>query len=337
MHLLYACVTNRYIFWLVSDTVNFKFRLPNLEIDKIDAALKVAAASRPAEFARPVTNMRRYKKFKCTQNRQFLLYLSMVCLKEILPKFQYDHLLLLIIGIRILSDEKLFKKYNSIANSMLREYVEKLGAHFGKFRTIYSFHNLIHLAEETLIQDEPLDKFGMWDFETANSSLKKFSYRQCAYLEQSYNRTIEKYSKHNEDKICSTDYPILKAKIFSEFDQSQNVSITYFDSIDFENFCLNSSNGNKWFQTKSGEIAKFNRAIQINEKEIKIEVQTLMKKTDFFELPLKSSFLNIFQCKDEDLSAELKIIDVNQVNCKMFSIPYICEKSSVLIPLLSSG
>lgn len=334
MHLLYSCLATRYIFWLVSDTVNF-IRLPCTQIDKINDTLNVAAVSRPVEFARPVRNIRKYKKFKCTQNRQFLLYLSIVCLKDILPKFQYDHLLLLVIGIRILSDEKLFKKYNSIAKSMLHEYVEKLGDHFGKFRIIYSFHNLIHLADETLIQNEPLDKFGMWDFETANASLKKFSYRQGVYLEQSYNRTMKKYSKQKEDEICSTDYPVLKNRISSEFDQSQNVSKTYFDSIVFEIFCLSSANGNRWFQTKSGEIAQFKRAIHINENQIKIEVQTFKQKKDFFERPLKSSFLNIFQCDDDDLSCETKIIDVNQVSFKMFAIKY--EKSLIFLPLLSSG
>lgn len=335
MHLLYACLTTRYIFWLVSDTVNFKLRLPSTEVDKINLMLNVAADSRPSEFARPVRDIRRYKKFKCTQNRQFLLYLSIVCLKDILPKFQYDHLLLLVIGIRILSDEKLFKKYNSIAKTMLREYDEKLEAHFGKFRLIYSFHNLIHLADETLIQNEPLDKFGMWDFETANASLKKFCYRQGAYLEQSYNRTMEKYSKQHEGELCSIDYPVLKIRISSEFDQGLNVSKTYFDSIVFENFQLSSANRNSWFQTKSGEITQFKRAIHINENRIKIEVQTFKRKKDFFEHPLKSSFLNIFQCQDVDLSCETKIIDVNEISFKMFAIKY--QKSLIFLPLLSSG
>lgn len=205
MHLLYSCVVSRYIIWLVSDTVNFKLRLPSAKIDEINVTLQKAATSRPVEFARPVKDIRRYKKFKCTQNRQFLLYLSVVCLKKVLPKFQYEHFLLLFIGIRILSHETQFKQHNSIAKSMLTECVEKLGSHFGKFRLIYSFHNLIHLADETLIQNDPLDKFSMWDFETANASLKKFAYRQGAYLEQSYNRTIQKYVNQKENEICAKD------------------------------------------------------------------------------------------------------------------------------------
>lgn len=213
MHLLYSCVATRYIFWLVTDTVNYKLRLPSAKIDEINVTLKAYSLSRPVEFARPVKDIWRYKKFKCTQNRQFLLYLSIVCLKNVLPKFQYEHFLLLFIGLRILSDEKLFKQHNSLAKIMLTDYVEKLGTHFVKFRVIYSFHNIIHLADETMIQNDPLDKFSMWDFETANASLKKFSYRQGAYLEQTYNRTMEKYANHKENEPCSVDYPMLKLLI----------------------------------------------------------------------------------------------------------------------------
>lgn len=80
-----------YIFWLVSDTANYRLRLPTAKINEINAILKIAALSRPVEFARPVKDIGRYKKFKCTQNRQFLLYLSIVCLKNVLHKFQYEH------------------------------------------------------------------------------------------------------------------------------------------------------------------------------------------------------------------------------------------------------
>lgn len=58
---LYACVTKRYIFWLLKDTVNYKLRLPSSKIDEINTKLQIAAISKPAEFARPVKDIRRYK------------------------------------------------------------------------------------------------------------------------------------------------------------------------------------------------------------------------------------------------------------------------------------
>lgn len=192
MHLLYGGVVRRFIFWLVTDEVNFKFKLSSSQIDAINDKLEMAALSLPTEFSRPVKDIRSYKQFKCTQLRLFLLYLSIVVLKDVLPTFQYEHFLLLFVGVRILSDEEQFILNNSIANDMLTQYDKILGTHFGKFRLIFSFHMLIHLADETLLQKEPLDRFAMWKFENVNSSLKQFTPRQGAYLEQSYNRTVSK-------------------------------------------------------------------------------------------------------------------------------------------------
>lgn len=184
MHLAYACSTRRILFWYNADTVNFKLRLSSTQIDSVNNMLVIAMLTRPKEFARPVTDIRKYKNFKCTQLREFLLYLSIVAMKKVLPKFQYQHLLLLVIGIRILSDPKEFKQKNDIAKKMLYEYDKVLRDNFGEFRLIYSIHSLIHLADECLIQNEPLDDFSMWEFETANAGLTEFTKRQGDNLEQ---------------------------------------------------------------------------------------------------------------------------------------------------------
>ncbi|XP_037050731.1 uncharacterized protein LOC119084771 [Bradysia coprophila] len=182
MHLVYACVTRRILFWLNTDCVNYKFRLSSAQIGTVNNLLEIAALTRPVEFARPVKGIHKYKKFKCTQLRQFLLYLSIVVLKKVFSEFQYEHLLLLVIGIRLLSDEKQFVKNNALAKKMLHDYVQILETKFGKWRVIYSVHNLIHLADEVVTQNEPLDRFSMWEFETANNGLKEFTKRQGALL-----------------------------------------------------------------------------------------------------------------------------------------------------------
>lgn len=79
----------------------------------------------------------------------------------------------------------------------------------------------------------------------------------------------------------------------------------------------------------------FKRAIQINGKEIKIEIQAFKKNKDFFDRPIKSSFINIFQCHSTDISPQTEIIDVQEVNSKMFAMSF--EKSLIFVPLLSSG
>lgn len=247
MHLVYACSVRRLLFWYNTDTVNYKLRLSAQQINTVNDVLDKASLSRPIEFARPVKDIRKFKKLKCTQLRQFLLYLSIVAMKKVLTKFQYEHLLLFVIGIRILSDEKQFKQKNAIAKRMLYDYVDILRKNFGKFRLIYSIHNLIHLADETLTQNQPLDAFSMWEFETANSSLNEFSKHQGAYLEQCYNRTMEKYHSRFDSTIQLLKFPMIKFEIDKQYDDDYNVTKTIFSRVEFEKFMLNASEGNRWF------------------------------------------------------------------------------------------
>lgn len=334
MHLLYAGVTNRMLSWFVTDSVNFKFKLQSTQIDAINNNLEIAALSLPSEFNRPVKDIRQHKQFKCTQHRSFLLYLSIVVLKNVLPKFQYEHFLLLFVGIRILSDENQFKLNNSVAKSMLKEYVEILGSNFGKFRLIFSFHMLIHLADECLIQDEPLDRFAMWEFETANAGLKRFTRRQGAYLQQSYNRTIELY-ENSSKVVVESNYPQLKLEVSNTFDKINQHFKKSFFRIEFQKFMLDTTYGNCWFLSTSGEIVKFEKAIEINEKnnakKIKVQGRAIINKHNFFEKPLSSSFLNIFECSDKKLAKCIEF-DVKDVDSKMFMIQN--GDKMVFIPLL---
>lgn len=331
MHLIYGCSVRRLLFWYNTDAINFKLRLSAAQIDLVNEKLSIAMLSKPTEFARPVKDLRKYKKMKCTQLRQFLLYLSVVVMKGVLTKFQYEHLLLFVIGIRILSDEKLFKTKNKIAKKMLYEYVKMLGSAFGKFRLIYSIHNIIHLADECLNQDEPLDAFAMWEFETANSSLKEFTKRQGAYLQQSYNRTMEKYNNRFDFHSVTVKFPMLKMEIDNEYDEDYNVCKTFFYRIEYKKFMLDASDGNRWFLTCSGEVGQYDKAVLIADK-IKIRCRVYKQKFNYFTNPMNSTLLNIFHCYDKDLTNYLEI-EADRVESKMFMIKE-NNKSSVFIPLL---
>lgn len=334
MHLLYGGVAKRIIFWLVTDAVNFKFKLHATQIDVINNKLALAAISQPSEFNRSVKDLRQFKQFKCTQYRVFLLYLSIVVLKDVLPSFQYDHFLLLFSGVRILSDEKMFKLNNSVAKKMLQDYAEILGTNFGKFRLIFSFHMLIHLADECLIQNAPLDRFAMWEFETANAKLKRFTRRQGAYLQQSYNRTVEMYENSSKVVARLPNYPLLKLEISNSFDKANSCSKKCFFRIEFETFMLDTTYANRWFLTISGKIVQFEKAIQVTDTictTIKIQGKTVINKTNFFEKPLSSSLLNIYECRDKKLAKSAEF-DVKDVDSKMFMIQN--GDHMVFIPLL---
>lgn len=331
MHLVYGCSVRRLLFWYNTDTVNFKLRLSTTQIDAVNNILNIAMRSRPVEFARPVPDIRKFKRFKCTQLRQFLLYISIVAMKKVLTKFQYEHLLLLVIGIRILSHEKHFKEKNDVAKKMIYEYVKILRDNFGKFRLIYSTHNLIHLADECITQNEPLDAFAMWEFETANMSLEEFTKRQGAYLEQSYNRTMEKYYCRYDSAVQITKFPVLKIEGDKEYDDDFNVTKTFFSRVEYEKFMLDVSEGNRWFLTKSGSVGRFDKAILVAGK-MKVTCRFFKRKNYYFKNPLNSTFLHIYQCCYEQDLSNITEIDVSEVETKMFMIKD--DDSLIFVPLL---
>lgn len=329
MHLIYACVARRILFWFNSDTVNYKFRLSSAQIEMVNNLLEVAASTKPVEFARPVRDIKSYKNYKCTQLRQFLLYVGIVALRNVLTKFQYEHFLLLVIGIRLLSDEKRFKQNNDTARSMLREYVDILAKKYGKWRVVYSMHNLIHLPDEVLTQDEPLDKFSMWDFETANSGLKEFTKRQGVYLQQGYNRTIEKYTHRFNNKLPEKKYPMVQFQTGCEYGDG-NIEKKYFARVLFQKFMIDASPANRWFLTKSGEVGRFEQSVLVKEN-IRIQGRFFIRKFNYFDRPLKSSLLNIYECNKNDLSI-LYEFDVGQIESKMFMINNV--EFLIFVPLL---
>lgn len=205
-----------------------------------------------------------------------------------------------------------------------------IGNNFGKFRLIYSIHNLIHLAEECKTQNEPLDSFSMWDFETANTGLKEFTKRQGVYLEQSYNRTMEKYHSRFDSSIDPKKFPMLKCEIDKEFDDDFSVTKTFFYRVEYEKFMLDASHGNQWFLTKSGDVAQFDKAVLIGDTK-KIRCRIFKQKFNYFNNPLNSSFLQIFNCYEKDL-CNYTVINVHMVETKMFMMKE--EASLVFVPLL---
>lgn len=75
-----------------------------------------------------------------------------------------------------------------------KDFVIEFGRVFGQHLVSYNVHNLIHLADETMMQQRPLEEFATWEFETSDSHLKLFSRKPSLFLAQAYNRTIETYN-----------------------------------------------------------------------------------------------------------------------------------------------
>lgn len=85
-----------------------------------------------------------------------------------------------------------------LQKKMLLIYVEQFKIIYGKHLISFNVDNLIHLADEVLLQNGPLDDFATCEFESYIATLKKkYGRKPSLYLQQAYKR-VKNDSTRNE-------------------------------------------------------------------------------------------------------------------------------------------
>lgn len=307
MHLVYLGVTKKIIGCLLKGDLRVK--LNSQLVNTINENLLRAKDSQPSEFSRRIRVLTDVGLFKATEFRVFLLYTGIVVLRDVIRSDIYDNFMLLSCGIRILSDENEYLRNNECAMKLLYNFVITFGHIYGQHLISYNVHNIVHLADEVICQNEPLDKFATWEFETSNSKLKSFSRKPSLFLAQAYNRTIEKYNADRQ--------PEHKKK-----EKENKINVVYICG-----FRLDSSVHNKWFVSENQDIWEFGEAFDSkNDGNIDmIRGRKILKKQSFFTTPIDSACLGIYK-SDGKLSVD-KSISMEKIKNKLFHIEKINHKN----------
>uniref|UniRef100_T1GSI3 Uncharacterized protein n=1 Tax=Megaselia scalaris TaxID=36166 RepID=T1GSI3_MEGSC len=87
---------------------------------------------------------------------------------------------------------------------------------------------------------------------------------------------------------------------------------------------------NCWILTEDKEIRKFEKVVTVNGEDL-VAGKAIKNKTDYFEIPIKSSILDIFHSNGE--LQEASPIKFSKIQCKLFCIPDI-NNDRVFIPIL---
>ena len=173
MHLVCLGLMKRLLNFLKKGPV--KCRLSNGLISQISDSLLLLENEIPINFARQPRSFTELDRWKATELRQFLLYTGLVILRDVLSKPQYEHFLTLSIAVRILctEDEEKRSPYINYAGELLRFFVLFAKEYYGELFTVYNVHSLIHLHEDVLFYNSPLDKISSFPFENFMQTLKK--------------------------------------------------------------------------------------------------------------------------------------------------------------------
>lgn len=322
LHTICIGVMKKFIgIWLSGD---LPLRLQSKSIRTINERLVCIAKTQPLEFQRKIRPLSDFGYFKGSEFRTFLLYSGPVVLKYVIPSEQYNHFLLFHIASRLLCDEKYCQIYNTLANDMLKCFVEGVAEIYGEHHVIYNVHSLVHIAAD-VERFGHLDNFSSFPYESFMYSLKRLLHKNNQPLAQIYNR-ISEINCHNIVKYKDKRPQLKKATILTIDGTKRKI----YKELFLYTFTLNCGIKNQWFITKKDNVMKFEYVILIND-EIFICGQQVRKIENFFVHPLASTNLKIFQAKDQFLPKQL--IKVDEVADKLFMMQ--CTNGNlVFMPLL---
>lgn len=141
---------------------------------------------------------------------------------------------------------------------------------------------------------------------------------------------LKQIARRLTERIFVEDYNFREAeehKIFIEWKKNEKCNII------FEKYTLNNYKfEDMWFLTNSKEIMRMKSAKNSETNSIIIYAEKIQSYSDFFLLPFKSSFINIFLATISNVENDLKEIYVSDILCKYFVIEN--GNEHVFIPLL---
>lgn len=172
MHLVCLGVTRRMLLQLIRGPK--KCRLSHQLVSVISSSLEGLSNSLPSEFARQPRSLAEIDRWKATEFRGFILYTSMVVLKNVVSPDVYHTSLSLTVALSILlnSNDQIRNAYLQYARELLLHFVKNSGTLFGRQFVVYNVHSLIHLPDDVKHYQCSLNDISAFPFETHLHKIK---------------------------------------------------------------------------------------------------------------------------------------------------------------------
>ncbi|KAG5678174.1 hypothetical protein PVAND_007867 [Polypedilum vanderplanki] len=226
---------------------------------------------------------------KGNELRIFLLKIGPIVLKRNVPPEMYNNFLLLSAAFNLLCDKKLCIEKNKLANNLILAFLEDADGIYGRSFYTPMVHQLSHMADEVLINNQPCDDFSTFEFESYLTPIRKLLHTSNEPLSQIHRR-IQEYlnSPKISDTLLNKNNIIYKKKI-DDFSEIESVTI--------QNFKLDScSTRDRFILTKNKKVCVILK-IYKDGPFPKFLCRELKQIGEFFDNPIKATKLNFFWCK----------------------------------------
>lgn len=330
LHLIDLGIMKRCLKGWVHGSHNVRVKFFPTQIEIISKWLEESNSKLPNDIHRSARGLKCMSFWKGTEYRTFLLYLGPIILKDHLTNELYKHFLLFFCAITICSTNYYTKneKLISLAEQLLKDYIELFIANYGDDAMSSNVHNLSHLIDDVR-KFGPLPIISSYPFESKLGSLKQFL--------RSGNRPLAQVAKRlMETSVldCRTPsalkVPILKNEIVNPYFVPPVSNISYFKTIKLvQGVDLSEDPKNQWFMTKNGDIVKMICVYSLKNK-IYIYGSKFKKLLNFFDYPFESKYLNIYMASSN--FHEACNFEIEQIKCKIIGLNY--KDMFVFFPLL---
>lgn len=290
--------------------------------DKENMSVEYASFSKfiPIYFSRKTRDFSELPRWKATEFRLFIMYTAMVFLRDKLSDDWYYHTILLIVAIRILSDENTCQVNVEHAQEILNEFVKLFPQFYGLKHVNYNVHSLLHLLYYVKLYG-CLDSFSGYRYENFMQEFKKNIKNPKYVLEQLCNRVQERI--HLNNQLRSVGLTNKNDDIFP--------GCTTYKSYNYGSICYKLNNCDCFsYIVNNNEIIPFYIKVfrYINNEKF-VSGQRFIQTESFFKEPIDSKDLNILQVSDKSDTTEL--FNVNQISGKYCRLPF--KDNFVLIPI----
>lgn len=328
LHLLDLGIMKRCLFgWRDGHFGTYRTKWCARESENISKFLK--SCKMPSEIHRSVRGLDCLSHWKGTEYRTFLYYIGIVVLRKSLPYDVYEHFLVLFCAVTICSSKE-YETYLDLAETLLNHYIEYYRDIYGEDYITSNVHNLSHLVDEVR-RYGVLSSFNSYPFENKLYMIKTMLRTGRNPLAQVAKRLYESESV----SICQSnefenDFPILKNKNDGDNFPHKNERMEFYNKIEFRNYCLSIAACDKWFLTYDKQVVGIKNIILKDEK-ISIYGSCIAEISEYFETPIKSSYLNIFLSNSSEKPPQE--YSLKEIKCKLVCIQESFEKN-VFIPLI---
>lgn len=102
-----------------------------------------------------------------------------------------------------------------------------------------------------------------------------------------------------------------------------------------DEFCLSAKKPqDSWFLTKEKKIGRIVNVVCANEAQVKLCFFEHQGKTNFFDTPIESKYLDIYAVnRDTTTVSQMELIDVGDIKCKLVCLKH-NQQVDVFVPLL---